>query len=221
MSNQLTDATLRKIASTVARVCLEWGIPIRKVTPGELAAGVKGICGHLDVTNAWGQGDHTDPGVGFPWATFISYVDAAANPTPAPLVEEDDMFALALEIPHKVPVTTTDTSGAETTTYEWPEQWPEGIASYTIPTVNSGTVPWGAAWVSMCNDTFGEQYAVRVAGGNGSAKVYANPQVLNSLVRWYAALDNNTACISLVRQPAGPDDKMTAVVTALVEYARR
>jgi hypothetical protein len=45
--------------------------------------GVKGICGHLDVTYAWGEGDHTDPGAYFPWPTFIAYVQNAANPAAA------------------------------------------------------------------------------------------------------------------------------------------
>jgi hypothetical protein len=82
-SNELTDASLRRAAPVVARVCQEYGIPIRKVTPTELAGGAKGICGHLDVTRAWGEGDHTDPGAYFPWSTFIAYVQHAANPAAA------------------------------------------------------------------------------------------------------------------------------------------
>jgi N-acetyl-anhydromuramyl-L-alanine amidase AmpD len=91
LSNQLTDASLRRVAPIVARACQEYGIPIRKVTPTELVNGVKGICGHLDVTRAWGEGDHTDPGSYFPWDTFISYVQAAsANPLAAAADGEDD-----------------------------------------------------------------------------------------------------------------------------------
>jgi hypothetical protein len=57
-----SDATMLRIAPIVARVCRQYGIPIRKVSPAELHAGVAGICGHADVTLAWGQGDHMDPG---------------------------------------------------------------------------------------------------------------------------------------------------------------
>jgi hypothetical protein len=88
LSNQLTDASLRRVAPVVARVCQEYGLPIRKVSSADLVGGAKGICGHLDVTYAWGEGDHTDPGTGFPWQTFIGYVQAALNP-PAPTAEGD------------------------------------------------------------------------------------------------------------------------------------
>ena len=76
LSNHLSDATLRRAAPVVARVCREFGIPVRKIGPAEINAGVKGIVGHADITAAFPQdhGDHTDPGVAFPWATFIDYV---------------------------------------------------------------------------------------------------------------------------------------------------
>jgi N-acetyl-anhydromuramyl-L-alanine amidase AmpD len=74
LSNQVSDAAMRQAAKTVRRACVEFGIPVRHVGPDELRAGQKGICGHGDVTRAWGEGDHTDPGDSFPWATFIGYV---------------------------------------------------------------------------------------------------------------------------------------------------
>lgn len=80
LSDQVTDATMRRVAPIVARVCADWSIPVRHVGPDELRAGAQGICGHGDVTRAWGQGDHTDPGDAFPWSTFIGYVQAAALP---------------------------------------------------------------------------------------------------------------------------------------------
>ncbi len=74
LSNQISDATMRRAAQLVAEVCRMYGIPIVKVGPADLANGVRGICGHGDVTAAWHQGDHTDPGASFPWGTFIGYV---------------------------------------------------------------------------------------------------------------------------------------------------
>lgn len=50
-------------------------IPVRRLAPSEVAAGVSGICGHIDVTHAYpGQGTHTDPGPWFPWQTFLDKV---------------------------------------------------------------------------------------------------------------------------------------------------
>lgn len=82
LNNQISDATMREAAPWVAKACAEFGIPIRKITPAQLRASVLGICGHADVTAAWGEGDHTDPGLHFPWDTFIGYVQRAAHPAP-------------------------------------------------------------------------------------------------------------------------------------------
>lgn len=80
-SNRISNATMRRAAPIVAEVCARYGLPVRKLTASDVAAGAKGICGHLDITAAFPQdhGDHTDPGASFPWATFIGYVQAAAD----------------------------------------------------------------------------------------------------------------------------------------------
>jgi hypothetical protein len=76
LSNHVSDAVMRKAAATVARVCRDNGIPVRKVGASDVRNGVKGICGHGDITAAFPEdhGDHTDPGSQFPWSTFIGYV---------------------------------------------------------------------------------------------------------------------------------------------------
>lgn len=70
------DAMLARTAKQVARDCRKWKIPARKISASQLADGEKGICGHVDVTNAFPQdnGTHTDPGSRFPWSRFISMV---------------------------------------------------------------------------------------------------------------------------------------------------
>ena len=62
-------------------MCREFGIPIRKIGPAEINAGVKGIVGHADITAAFpaDHGDHTDPGASFPWSTFIGYVQGGTT----------------------------------------------------------------------------------------------------------------------------------------------
>ncbi len=67
---------LRRAAKQVARDCAAWGIPVRKITASQAAAGKEGILGHGDVTYAFPEdgGDHTDPGPNFPWAEFIQMV---------------------------------------------------------------------------------------------------------------------------------------------------
>lgn len=79
-----SDATMRQAAPIVAELCRMYGIPIRKIGPEQLRAGERGVCGHADVTLAWHQGDHMDPGPGFNWSRFIEYVAVAAGSAPAP-----------------------------------------------------------------------------------------------------------------------------------------
>lgn len=62
----------------VARLCHTYAIPPVKLSPADVAAGKRGICGHVDVTRAFpGKGSHVDPGTGFPWDYVLSGVKAA------------------------------------------------------------------------------------------------------------------------------------------------
>lgn len=83
LSGQISDATMRSAAPLVAEVCRRYALPIEKLSPADLVAGQRGICGHADVTLAWHQGDHTDPGA-FNWSAFLSYVQAASGEPGAP-----------------------------------------------------------------------------------------------------------------------------------------
>lgn len=81
---------VKMLALTAAEVrawCLAYQIPMRKIGPVELRNGERGVCGHIDVSQAWRLTDHWDPGPTFPWATFMDAVRAGADPIP----EEDDM----------------------------------------------------------------------------------------------------------------------------------
>jgi hypothetical protein len=91
LSNHLTDATMRHIAPVVREVCNMYGIPIQKINASQVANGVKGICGHGDITDAFPEdgGDHTDPGSAFPWSTFIGYVKGSTPVTPPATTQED------------------------------------------------------------------------------------------------------------------------------------
>lgn len=69
-------AIMKLSAKWVAEKCIKHGIPPVKLTVAQVKAGNKGICGHVDVTNAFHQSTHTDPGPYFPWDTFMGYVRA-------------------------------------------------------------------------------------------------------------------------------------------------
>lgn len=62
------------------------GFPLQRLSAAQLAAGDHGYCGHVDVTNAWHQTDHTDPGAGFPWDVLASDIAALLAPVEPPAV---------------------------------------------------------------------------------------------------------------------------------------
>lgn len=82
-------------AQHTASVCKTYAIPAIKLNAAGLKAGRKGFAGHVDVTNAWHESTHTDPGTAFPWVSYLLLVQTYLNPpapTPPPIVEDTDMF---------------------------------------------------------------------------------------------------------------------------------
>lgn len=80
---------LTRAADLVAQLALAYDVPIVKLSSADLLAGKHGICGHVDVSQAWHQSTHWDPGTAFPWEDFMSMVHASAKklrdkPTPKP-----------------------------------------------------------------------------------------------------------------------------------------
>lgn len=72
-------AMLARAATLVAELCLAYGIPVDRLTVGEIRAGAGGIYGHNDSRLAYpGSTTHTDPGPDFPWVGFMRQVTAEA-----------------------------------------------------------------------------------------------------------------------------------------------
>ena len=77
-------------ALLVADLCEKYEIPIAKLSADDLKAGKRGICGHVDVTNAFSAGKgHTDPGPNFPWPIYLSLVRQAAGVDPLDSIESE------------------------------------------------------------------------------------------------------------------------------------
>lgn len=67
-----SQGVLDKAAAQIATWCTQYGIPVTRLSPPSVRAGVKGIFGHVDVTNAFSvPGGHTDPGANFPWDELL------------------------------------------------------------------------------------------------------------------------------------------------------
>jgi hypothetical protein len=67
-------ATVAHTARLAAQLCDLAGIPKVHLSPADVAAGARGICGHYDITIGLGVGDHDDPGPRFDWGAFIGLV---------------------------------------------------------------------------------------------------------------------------------------------------
>lgn len=65
---------LELAAELVAGLCLAYDVPVRKLDAADLKLGRHGICGHDDVSDAFKQSTHWDPGPAFPWDYFMRRV---------------------------------------------------------------------------------------------------------------------------------------------------
>jgi len=67
-------AMLRRAAAQVAIDARDWKIPVRYVSSDQVRNGVGGLCGHREITYAFKESTHTDPGPNFPWDLFLGMV---------------------------------------------------------------------------------------------------------------------------------------------------
>jgi N-acetyl-anhydromuramyl-L-alanine amidase AmpD len=70
-------AVLERAARLTAEVCDRYGVPVSRVRAAGLRKGLRGITTHADVSEAFGQSDHWDPGPDFPFARFLELVRQA------------------------------------------------------------------------------------------------------------------------------------------------
>lgn len=70
---------LERTAGWIAERCTARDIPLRKLTPAEVAAGKAGVIGHVDWTLGMRDGSHTDPGEGFPWDVVLELARQASH----------------------------------------------------------------------------------------------------------------------------------------------
>lgn len=71
-----SDAMLRRAAELVAGICRRWHVPVRRLSVDDLRAGARGLCGHVDVSKAFGKSNHWDPGPNFPWPHFLQLIES-------------------------------------------------------------------------------------------------------------------------------------------------
>ncbi len=92
-TSEYADAMLRHAARQAARDARKYGIPVRWLSANEVRQGLRGFCGHAQISDAFRESTHTDPGGGFPWPRFLAMVSAELNPIEP---KENDMTAAEL-----------------------------------------------------------------------------------------------------------------------------
>ena len=75
-ADRYSAAVLERAASLVADICRRRRIPVRWLLAYDLLAGLRGLTGHDEVSEAFKQSDHWDPGDGFPVEAFVDRVRA-------------------------------------------------------------------------------------------------------------------------------------------------
>jgi hypothetical protein len=187
---------LKLTAQWIRERCLARGIPIKKLTPAEVAAGKAGVIGHVDWTLGMKDGSHTDPGPGFPWDHVIQLAagTSSAAATTASLPEGDDIVTA---IPIKVEA---DGSFKELVMAECGDV--SGV-------VKQAWITAGAAWGATA------EFTVTALDDSG--------KVLGQQKKWTAAnnrrgwceLPNNTVMATIEGKTTGPK-----IAAALVSKAK-
>lgn len=83
-SDPLSRAHIIGCARFIVDVATEFDLPIGFVDAHGLLAGDSGYTSHWEVSKAWGNTDHTDPGSNFPWQLLAAQIRALQLTTPAP-----------------------------------------------------------------------------------------------------------------------------------------
>lgn len=84
-----SQGTIARCAALTREICDRWGIPLVWLTPADLSAGLRGITSHANVTAAFHQSTHTDPGPSYPIEQFMALVLGAPTPGDDPVTEAD------------------------------------------------------------------------------------------------------------------------------------
>lgn len=97
----LDDYSRSNLARTCARtaeLAVRFAVPLNYICTGDVAAGQRGITGHVNVSQAFRQSDHSDPGSGYPWDLVIPLCREGARLIGSPAAVKDFQAAHGLVV---------------------------------------------------------------------------------------------------------------------------
>lgn len=89
-SDTYSKSMLKLSAELAAGLCEDWKIPARFILAPGLAAGLRGVTTHAEVSKAFGLSAHWDPGVNFPIESYIHQIKTFGASIDHPSVKDDE-----------------------------------------------------------------------------------------------------------------------------------
>lgn len=88
---------LERLADWLRYNSQAYGIPLLRIGPSELRGSGRGVVGHADISAAWKESDHWDPGPSFPYEHVLKLAGGAAPERPRTYVVQpgDTLSAIA------------------------------------------------------------------------------------------------------------------------------
>ena len=84
-------AQLETLARWAADLNARYGIPLKWLSAAQVRAGERGFCGHAEISAAFREVNHTDPGRGFPHDLILARAMEINNPTNTDTKGDPDM----------------------------------------------------------------------------------------------------------------------------------
>lgn len=84
-------AQLETLARWAADLNARYGIPLKWLNAAQVRAGERGFCGHAEISAAFREVNHTDPGRGFPHDLILARAMEINNPTNRDTKGDPDM----------------------------------------------------------------------------------------------------------------------------------
>jgi hypothetical protein len=167
-ADDYSEKMLTVSAALTADICRRYGIPVEYIDSGGLLAGKRGITTHAQVSKAWRQSDHTDPGPNFPIIHYIDLVRGSA-PTPVPGGRPVVNSPVITIIAHATWNGGYIQVGSDGGTFSWgaPNYGSTGSVKLNSPIVDADVSPSGAGYWLVAAD--GGVFAFGDAGFFGSA----------------------------------------------------
>lgn len=73
--DDVSQATLRQVASLCRVLLADYPWPVVHLSPSKVRGGAEGFCGHDDISEAFHESDHWDPGPNFPWGQLFDLIE--------------------------------------------------------------------------------------------------------------------------------------------------